>query len=104
MNIDAAALQQERTRLQNESALLGTRIATLSGEIKARLESLGITEADVDKSTEEANSALAVAKEDYAKSYQEYTNFKAQSSAALAQQGVQQPMQPVAPAQSPQQQ
>jgi predicted nucleic acid-binding Zn-ribbon protein len=84
MAIDSAVLQQERTRLQNEVQVLGTKIATLSGEINAHLKALGITEADVEKETKAAQDALQKAGEEFNLLYEQYTQYKAQIAGTQA--------------------
>ena len=89
MAIDAAVLQQERTRLQAEVSGLDTKIATLGGEIKAHLEALGINESEVEVATTNTQKALSAAEDEFNKVYAEYEAFKAQQlqDASDAQQG-----------------
>lgn len=78
MTVNAEVLQQERTRLQNEVNNLTNQISTMNGEIKAHLSALGITEADVEKSTTDAKTALAAAENEFNNLYAAYEQYKAQ--------------------------
>ena len=89
MAVDQNVLLAERTRLQNEVNSLNNQIASLSGEIKAHLQALGITEAEVANSTQEAHAALTKAQAEFDALYASYEQFKLASAAPVTPQAPQ---------------